>query len=105
MNRAERRQLEKQRIKGIQTRTQTVDDYINIYTLSMVLALDSVGIEKKLAIEIMDKIIENAECMTSGHINQKDVEEMCTQEYGIDFVDSIINHKTYVRQDGTLSNL
>lgn len=105
MNRAERRRLEKQDIKGIQKRTQTVDDYIHIYTLSMVLALDSVGIEKQLAIEIMDKIVENAECMTSGHINQKDVEIMCTEQYGIDFVDRIKKHKTYVRQDGTLVNL
>ena len=105
MNRAERRRLDKENIKGIKTRTQTVDDYIHIYTLSMALALDSENIEKEQALRIMSKIVENSQCMASGHINQQDVEQMCKDNYGLEFVDNTKKHKMYVRQDGTLTNL
>lgn len=105
MNRAERRRLEKENIKGIKVETQTVDDYIHIYTLSMALALDSEEIPKEQVLRIMSKIVENAQCMASGHINQQDVEQMCLDVYGIDFIENTKKHKTYVRQDGTLVNL
>lgn len=40
----------------------------------------------------MEKVYENAECMTSGHINQRDVETMCRDIYGIDFTDGVKNN-------------
>ena len=72
--------------------TPTLNDYIHLYTLSFILALDSCEIEKEKVVEIMEKVYENAECMTSGHINQKDVETMCRDIYGIDFTDGVKNN-------------
>ena len=37
--------------------------------------------------EIMEKVYENAECMISGNLNQKDVEKMARETYGIEFVE------------------
>ena len=102
MNRAEKRRLAKEGLKGIKEETKTVGDFIHLYTLSFMLALDSCEVGKGKALEIMAKVEENASCMLSGHINQKDVEIMCKEEYGIDFVDYVRKHTTFVNRDGTL---
>ena len=103
MNRAERRQAMKLGIKGEMAPTKTVGQFIHLYTLSMMLALDSEGVDKDLAIQILKKIEENADCMISGHINQRDVETMCSDIYGIDFVEGRYKKPVYVNPDGTLT--
>ena len=35
------------------------------------------------------KVYENAECMISGNLNQKDVEKMARETYGIEFVEGL----------------
>lgn len=102
MNRAERRRAEKIGTKGEIVPTLTVDNYIHIYTLSIALALDSVEIGKEKALEIMGKIEENADCMLHNYINQDDVEKMCADVYGIEFLETSRKHKIFVNNDGTL---
>lgn len=102
MNRAERRRAAKLGLEGVTKETKTVDDFVHLYTLSFMLALDSCEVGKEKALEIMAKVEENASCMLSGHINQKDVETMCKEEYGIDFIDYVRKHTVFVNQDGTL---
>lgn len=92
MNRAERRRFAKQGIEGEIKETISLNDYIHLYTLSFILALDSCEIEKEKVVEIMEKVYENAECMISGHINQKDVEKMCRDTYGVEFTDGVKNN-------------
>ena len=41
MNRAEKRRLAKQGIKGEIEETMTLDNYIDLYTLSFLMAMDS----------------------------------------------------------------
>lgn len=102
MNRAQRRQAKKLGLKEEVIPTLTVDNYIHIYTLSIALALDSVEMEKEKALEIMAKIEENADCMLHNYINQDDVEQMCKDTYGIEFLERVKKHKVYVNNDGTL---
>ena len=92
MNRADRRRFAKEGIKGEVKETLSLNSFIHLYTLSFMLALDSCEIEKEKVVEIMEKVYENAECMTSGHINQRDVETMCRDIYGIDFTDGVKNN-------------
>ncbi len=92
MNRADRRRFAKEGIKGEIKETLSLNSFIHLYTLSFILALDSCDIEKEKVVEIMEKVYENAQCMTSGHINQKDVETMCRDVYGIDFTDGVKNN-------------
>ena len=92
MNRADRRRFAKEGIKGEVKETLSLNSFIHLYTLSFMLALDSCEIEKEKVVEIMEKVYENAECMTSGHINQRDVETMCRDVYGIDFTDGVKNN-------------
>lgn len=102
MNRAQRRQAKRLGIKGETIPTLTVDNYIHIYTLSIALALDSVEIGKEKALEIMAKIEENADCMLHNYINQDDVEKMCADVYGIEFLERVRKHKVFVNNDGSL---
>ena len=92
MNRADRRRFAKEGIKGEVKETLSLNSFIHLYTLSFMLALDSCEIEKEKVVEIMEKVYENAECMESGHINQRDVETMCRDVYGIDFTDGVKNN-------------
>ena len=89
MNRAERRRFAKQGIEGEIKETISLNDYIHLYTLSFILALDSCEIEKDKVQEIMEKVYENAECMISGNLNQKDVEKMARETYGIEFIEGL----------------
>ena len=50
----------------------------------------------------MDKLQENADCMLHDYISQKDVEKMCADEYGIEFVEESRKRKIFVKPDGTL---
>ena len=92
MNRADRRRFAKEGIKGEVKETLSLNSFIHLYTLSFMLALDSCEIDKEKVVEIMEKVYENAECMTSGHINQKDVETMFRDVYGIDFKEGVKNN-------------
>lgn len=98
MNRAERRRLQKYGIHGEPQETTSLNAFIHVYTLSMILALDSCNISKEQALEIMSKVYENAECMISGHINQADIETMAKDTYGIEFVEGSRN-RLYVVGD------
>lgn len=89
MNRAERRRFAKQGIEGEIKETISLNDYIHLYTLSFLMALDSCEIEKDKVQEIMEKVYENAECMISGNLNQKDVEKMARETYGIEFIEGL----------------
>ena len=101
MNRAERRRAQKLGVQ-VKGQTKTIDHFIHLYTLSMMLALDSCEIPKDKALEVLDKIQENADCMLHDYINQKDIEKMCAEVYGIDFVEGSMKHKIFVNPDGTL---
>jgi hypothetical protein len=101
MNRAERRRAEREGVQ-VKEATKTVDQFIHIYTLSIMLALDSVRLPKQQVLDIMDKIQETADCMLHDYINQKDVEKMCADEYGIEFVEESRKRKIFVKPDGTL---
>lgn len=101
MNRAERRRTER---LGVQVKeaTKTVDQFIHLYTLSIMLALDSEELPKEQVLRIMDKLQENADCMLHDYINQRDVEKMCADSYGIEFVEESRKRKIFVKPDGTL---
>ena len=55
MNRAERRRAERLGVQ-VQEATKTVDQFIHLYTLSIMLALDSEELPKERVLRIMDKI-------------------------------------------------
>lgn len=102
MNRAERRRLQKYgNVNGKQP-TKTLEDFLHLYSLSFVVALDSVNIDKNTVLEIMQKVQETADCLDKGYINQYDVETMCNEAYGINFVRDFKRNMFRVKEDGTL---
>ena len=101
MNRAERRRTERLGVR-VKEETKTVDQFIHLYTLSIMLALDSEELPKEQVLRIMDKLQENADCMLHDYISQKDVEKMCADSYGIEFVEESRKRKIFVKPDGTL---
>lgn len=78
--------------------TPSLNDFTHFYSLSFLLALDSCNLPKETVAEVMEKVYENAECMLSGHINQRDVEKMARDTYGIEFVEGLRN-RLYVVGD------
>lgn len=96
MNRADRRRLQKYGDINGQQATLRLDDYIHLYTLSFILALDSCELPKEKVTEVMEKLYETIECMISGHINKDDVENMAHEVYGIDFAQSV-KQRLYVK--------
>ena len=98
MNRAARRRLEKYGSVSGAKPTPTLNDFIHLYTLSFILSMHSCEVEKDKLMEVVDKLYETSECMLTGHINQKDVEIMCEDVYGINFVQNVKNR---IFVDGT----
>ena len=78
--------------------TPTLNDFIHIYTLSYVMALDKAEICKEKVLEIMEQVYETSQCMLEGYINIRDVETMCRDVYGIDFV-ADVRKRIYVNGD------
>lgn len=97
MNRADRRRFKKYGNTTGEIATPNLNDFIHLYSLSFVLSMHSCEIEKEKLLEVMEKLYETCECMLSGHINQADVETMCRDVYGIDFV---ANSKNRIFVDG-----
>lgn len=69
--------------------TPTLNDFIHTYTLSFVMALDKAELGKEKVLEIMEQVYETSQCMLEGYINIRDVETMCRNVYGIDFVSDV----------------
>lgn len=86
MNRAERRRLKKHGCTNGLKPTLTTDHYIHYYSLALADALYCEGIESNKIIEIFKKIENTVDCLASGHINAQDLETMCMDEIGINFV-------------------
>lgn len=97
MNRADRRRFKKMGVIPDERPTPTLNDFVHLYTLSFILSMHSCEVEKEKLLEVMEKVYETSECMLSGHINQQDVETMCRDIYGIDFVQ---NSKNRIYVDG-----
>lgn len=95
--RADRRRLKKHGNLVGKTPTPSLNDFVHLYTLSFILSMDSCEIPKEKVLEVMEKVYETSECMLSGHINQTDVEIMCKDVYGIEFV---ANTKNRIFVDG-----
>lgn len=86
MSRSEKKRLIKYGdTQGLKS-TPTLNDFIHIYTLSYVMALDKAEIGKEKVLEIMEQVYETSQCILEGYINIRDVETMCRDVYGIDFV-------------------
>lgn len=102
MNRAERRRFKKYGNVNGEQPTKTLEDFLHLYSLSFVVALDSVNIDKNTVLEIMQKVQETADCLDKGYINQHDVETMCNESYGINFVRDFKRNMFRVKDDGTL---
>ena len=98
MNRAARRRLQKYGNEQGLAPTPTLNNFIHLYTLSFILSMHSCEIEKDKLMEVVDKLYETSECMLTGHINQRDVETMCNDVYGINFVQDVKNR---IFVDGT----
>lgn len=94
-NRAEAKRFAKYGDKNGKAPTPNLNTFIHLYTLSFILSMDSCDVGKEKVLEVMEKLYETAECMISGHINQRDVENMARNVYGIDFDDAVKN-KIYV---------
>lgn len=84
-NRAEAKRFIKYGDKNGKSPTPNLNTFIHLYTLSFILSMDSCDVGKEKVLEVMEKLYETAECMISGHINQRDVENMARDVYGIDF--------------------
>lgn len=97
MNRADRRRFKKYGNVQGEAPTPSLNDFVHLYTLSFILSMHSCEIDKDKLVEVMEKVYETSECMLSGHINQTDVETMCRDVYGIDFVE---NSKNRIFVDG-----
>lgn len=83
--------------QGIKS-TPTLNDFIHIYTLSYVMALDKAEVGKEKVLEIMEQVYETSQCILEGYINVRDVETMCRDVYGIDFV-ADVRKRVYVNGD------
>ena len=90
-NRAEAKRFKKYGDKNGKAPTPNLNTFIHLYTLSFILSMDSCDVGKEKVVEVMEKLYETAECMISGHINQRDVENMAKDIYGIDFDDAVKN--------------
>lgn len=89
MNRSEKKRFIKYGdVNGIKE-TPTLNDFIHMYTLSFVMALDKEELGKEKVLEIMENVYETSQCMLEGYINIRDVETMCRNVYGIDFVSDV----------------
>ena len=97
MNRADRRRYKKYGNYIGEVPTPSLNDFVHLYSLSFILSMHSCEIDKDKLVEVMEKVYETSECMLSGHINQTDVETMCRDIYGIDFVE---NSKNRIFVDG-----
>lgn len=97
MNRADRRRFKKYGNAQGEVPTPSLNDFVHLYSLSFILSMHSCEIDKDKLVEVMEKVYETSECMLSGHINQTDVETMCRDIYGIDFVE---NSKNRIFVDG-----
>lgn len=78
--------------------TPTLNDFIHIYSLSFVMALEKEELGKEKVLKIMEQVYETSECMLQGYIDAKDVETMCRYIYGIDFV-ADVRKRIYVNGD------
>lgn len=94
-NRAEAKRFKKHGHKNGKAPTPNLNTFIHLYTLSFILSMDSCDVGKEKVVEVMEKLYETAECMISGHINQRDVENMARDVYGIDF-DMDVKNRIYV---------
>ena len=94
-NRAEAKRFAKYGDKNGKSSTPNLNTFIHIYTLSFILSMDSCDVGKEKVLEVMQKVYETSECMLSGHINQRDVENMARDVYGIDF-DMDVKNRIYV---------
>lgn len=95
MNRAERRQLEKQKIKGEIKETISLNDYIDLYSIAFMMAMDSCDIEVPKIHEIMAKVFETCDCILSDNLSKKDLLTMARETFNVDFLDDV-KDKIYV---------
>lgn len=91
-NRAEAKRFKKYGDKNGKAPTPNLNTFIHLYTLSFILSMDSCDVGKEKVLEVMEKLYETAECMISGHINQRDVENMAESIYGIKFAEGVKNN-------------
>lgn len=89
MNRAERRRLQKHGDVNGLAPTITTGDYLHYYTLSICDALYCEGIDRDIIRKVFDKIKITMDCLRSGHIDVHDLETMCYEEVGINFIKSL----------------
>ena len=91
VNRAEAKRFKKHGNKNGKITTPDLNTFIKLYTLSFILSMDSCDVGKEKVLEVVEKVYETSECLLSGHINQRDVENMARDVYGIDFDDAVKN--------------
>ena len=77
---------------------ETVDKYINIYSITVAYTLRYVcGFGKKRLPEVMKRIWNNLDCFTSGHLSLDDcISEL--EEYGIEFT-NILRYPGQIKGD------
>lgn len=102
MGRAERRRLKKYGCVEGAKPTKTIDDFLYLYNLSFVVALDSENIDRETAARIIKKVYETADCLDKGYINQADVEKMCDEAYGLVFIKEYKKNAYRVANNGAI---
>ena len=89
MNRAERRRLAKHGdVCGVKP-TITVNHYIHYYSLALADALHCMDFDNDTIMKVFDKVQTTVDCLVSGHIDVMDLQTMCEQEIGINFLRAI----------------
>ena len=88
MNRSERRRM----IKGKENVRPTLmfDDYAYYYNLAMADALYcELGMSSEQIQAVFIKVNETTKCLKSGNLNADDLQYMCKEELGIEFLKSV----------------
>lgn len=86
----------------VTSKIKTVTQFIRLYALSFILALDSEGVEKEKILKIIIKACDCVQELIKDDAKETEIEQLCMGKYKIHFDDYVAKHPVFVNADGTL---
>lgn len=94
MARAERRRMKKYGTPYGRLPTLTFDKYVYYFDLALVDALYcTYNMNTEQIVEVFEKVRTTIDCLMTDYITLRDIETMCIDEVGIEFVEKIRKRK------------
>lgn len=84
------------------SKLKTVTQFLRLYALSFALSIDSEEVDKELAFKIIVKACECLQSLMDDESKETEIDQLCIEKYGIDFIDYVAKHPVFVNADGTL---